>query len=330
MRHGVPGENADLFAPEAPVGYDIRAVPVEGGTGGLRPVRSLAEARALLDPERTVVHLCTPPRVRAEVLEELAVLGFRAILVEKPLAADNAEVDRIRALRDRHGLRLAVVAPWLHSTLTQRLEAAVLSGGMGALRSIDIRQNKPRLTRTLQSRSHPTVFDIELPHAVGVALRLAGHGRVTEASCEDARAGDVMVRFMGAARSSIRHDSGVVTTITSDLMSATRERTITLRFSGGTLTGHYPVSAADSYAQLHTEVPGRPGTSDVFEDEALTACLLQTYRDFAAGADLTAGFALQAQVVSLLTAAKRLSIRGAAAERAADPAPVREGAVHAC
>ncbi|WP_229322651.1 hypothetical protein [Streptomyces sp. UNOC14_S4] len=284
---------------------------------------SLAAARAELDPDTTVVHLCTPPDSRAGTLLELAELGFRFFLLEKPMGTGSAVVEELRGIRDAYGLRLAVVAPWLHSTLTLRLVELVDAGELGELRSITVRQFKPRLTRTFATPSHPTAFDVEPPHSVGVALRLAGPGRVTGASWTDARTGRRVVRHMGSARLTIEHDGGVGTTITSDLTSPINERSIRLEFAAGTVTGHYPTSGMDSYAQLRTDVPGVGAGRELFHDEALTACVLQVYRDFATGADRRSDFELQAQVVALLTSAKDLCLA-----ESQSPLSLRQEEVH--
>ncbi|OSP43637.1 MULTISPECIES: hypothetical protein [unclassified Streptomyces] len=283
----------------------------------------------MLDSGRTVVHLCTPPDARTEALRELAALGFRTFLVEKPLSAGIGAVHEIRRIRDAHGLRITVVAPWLHSTLTQRLADLVQSGALGTLHSITVCQNKPRLSRTFAVPSHPSAFDVEPPHALGVALRLAGPARLVDASWTDAHLGDRVARRMGSARLRLQHDGGTTTTIACDLMSPVRERSIRLTFAGGTVTGYYPVSADDAYAQLSIEEPGVPERREVFYDEALTACVLRAYRDIADGADFAPAFELNAQVVSLLTDAKRR----AAAESPYAPLPERavpeEEALHA-
>ncbi|MEV8476110.1 hypothetical protein [Streptomyces sp. NPDC051173] len=290
-----------LFAPDDPLGYDILpTAPVPG----LLTVPSLAQARARLDPAVTVVHLCSPPTERVEVLRELARLGFRSFLVEKPIGTDSAVVDAMRLLRHEYGLRLAVVAPWLHSTLTERLERLVRSGSLGRLRHITVHQHKPRLRRSLSTPSHPTAFDVELPHSVGVVLRLAGAGRVTTASCTDARVGGAVVPRMGTAGLTLEHTGGAVSRISTDLASPLRERRIVLGFDAGTAVGHYPVSGEDSYAHLRVTPIGLPEQYEIFPDEALDACLLQTYRGFAEGADFAADFALQAGVVEALDQAK--------------------------
>ena len=99
----------------------------------LTVVDSLHKARGLLVPDRTVVHLCTPPAVRPALLEEVAALGFSRIIVEKPLARTPDDLEAVLRLARRHRLRLSVVAPWLHSTLTDRLVALRDGGTLGRL-----------------------------------------------------------------------------------------------------------------------------------------------------------------------------------------------------
>ncbi|MFC0598362.1 Gfo/Idh/MocA family oxidoreductase [Streptomyces palmae] len=305
-----------LFAPASPLGYDI--APLSDGTSvpGLLTVPSPEAARTHLDPDTTVVHVCTPPTERVEVIAAFAELGFRRYLVEKPIGTGAATVDALRDLRDRYGLRLAVVAPWLHSGLTERLERIVTSRGLGGLRRITIHQRKPRLRRSLATPSHPTAFDVELPHSVGVALRLAGAAQVERASWTDARTDTTVIPRMGTAELTLRHHGGAVSRIATDLASPLRERSIVLDFEAGTAVGHYPVSGEDPYAHLRIAPTGRPERHEVFPDEALDACLHQVYRRFAEGADFTDDFELQARVVDVLERAKH---RAATADPA-DPA----------
>ncbi|MBH5334934.1 Gfo/Idh/MocA family oxidoreductase [Streptomyces pactum] len=304
-----------LFASDAPLGYDI-ARPAAGAAPGPVTVASPEDARERLDPGATVVHVCTPPTARAQVVTEFAELGFRNFLVEKPIGTGTAAVEALRQVRDRYRLRLAVVAPWLHSTLTARLERLVTTGDLGALRRITVHQRKPRLRRSLADTGHPSAFDVEMPHSVGVALRLAGAGRVHRAHWTDARAGTAVAPRMGTAELTIRHERGTVSRIATDLVSPVRERSIVLDFEAGTVVGHYPVGGEDPYAQLRITPDAGPEEHDIFLDEALDACLLQVYRDFAGGAGFTADFELQARVVEVLEAAKHRAAAG-------DGGPVR-------
>ncbi|MFE4670239.1 hypothetical protein ACFRI7_07630 [Streptomyces sp. NPDC056716] len=302
------GRHTDLFDPAPVLTLDPVTPALPVAAEGLRHVSSLDQARTLLDPERTVVHLCTPPVARLGLLRELAAAGFRRIVVEKPLASDRASVREIVGLSRTEGLRLAVVAPWLASALTGRLARLVDAGALGALRSIEVRQYKPRMGRTLADNGHPTAFDIEPPHSLGVCLRLAGPARLTGAELADMRIGDTVVAGMGRAELTLRHDT-VTSRIVSDLTAPVRERRIQLDFTDGQVVAHYPGAEDDHYAQLRISRRGRPETWDVFPDDALSTYLLDTYRALRDGTDLAAQLHLASRVVELLADAKDLARR---------------------
>ncbi len=272
---------------------------------GVVRVRSLAQAGEMADPDRTVVHLCSPPATRIEMLEQLGQLGFQKIVVEKPLAVDEQDLAEIARLRRHWNLDLMVVAPWLASALTHHILQILRSGEFGALRSVFVVQRKPRFTRSLAGCGHPTAFDIEMPHSVGVALAIAGSAKVCHAQLTDMRFEDLVIARLGSAWLSLDHESGVRTEILSDLTSPTRERRITLKLERGTLIGHYSNSEADHTSQLSTTVGGRE-TRSVFHDDALTIFILRTYEHFAAPGRDNDDLRLNAEVVRLLSDAKRL------------------------
>ena len=302
------------FAAEPVVGFDPdpRARARCAG-GGLEPAGSLAQARAVLDPGRTVVHVCTPPVARAEAVAELVGLGFRLLVLEKPLAADAGDLATLLGLLRTPGVRAAVVAPWLASTLTERLARLVREpGGLGELRTVSVLQNKPRFHRSLGTAGHPTAFDVEVPHALGVLLRLAGDADVVAAACTDLDVGGRTVPRLGSATLRLAHRGGVSGAVRSDLASPVRERRITLRFAHGAAIGHYPADASDDHAQLR--VVSRESAAaqlSVFRDDALTAFMLRAYADFAAGGPGFAAVEEQARVVELLCDAKALALAGA-------------------
>lgn len=271
---------------------------------GLIPVADLAAARAAAAPDETVVHLCTPPDVRLRALRELAALGYRRFLVEKPVATDAAEAERILDLRRRYDLRLIVVAPWLASALTGRLQRLVADGTLGPLSRIDVVQTKPRLGRTLRGDTHPTALDVEVPHSAGVVLGLAGPARLVDAGCTDMRAGDRVVPRMGTGELTLAHATGVRTRIFTDLTSPVRERRITLTFSGGRAVGFYPSSEADHYADLRVHAAGEPDRHEAFVDDSLTEFVRGAYTSFQDGTDLEPDLRLNVEVVRLLSAAK--------------------------
>jgi predicted dehydrogenase len=293
----------DLFASGPVYGFDLREHTAPPPGEDLVPVRSLAEAARLLDPAETVVHLCTPPVARLDLLHSLADLGFRRILVEKPLATDVTSAESIADLRRSAGLDLTVVAHWLDSALTARCAELVRSGRLGELRAISFVQRKPRLSRTIMTHGHPTAFDAEVPHSLGVALRLAGDARLLDASWTDMQAGDQLVPRMGTARLVARHSDGAHTEIFSDLTSPVRERRVTFELSGGRVVGHYPSSQDDDHAHLRLVVDRRELRS-IFRDDSLANFLRRVYRRYVEGRDGSEEFALNMRVATLLGEAK--------------------------
>ncbi|MGH3757028.1 oxidoreductase [Actinophytocola sp.] len=278
--------------------------PAGPGTAELTWTATVEQAARLLDPGHTVAHVCTPPATRVRILTELAACGFRNIVVEKPLAVDEDDLAEILRLRQHHGLRLAVVAPWLASTLTRRLVRLVRGGRLGPLRSLSVVQSKPRFRRSLAAACHPTAFDVELPHSVGVALYLAGGAEVTAASCTDLVLDGRRAPHMGGAEVRLRHATGVDTRLRSDLAAPVRERRVTLRFEQGTATGHYAIGADDDHAQLAVSTGGGFEHA-VLPDDSLGTFLLDAYRGFAEPGDVRpADLELAAEVVRVLTAAK--------------------------
>jgi len=268
--------------------------------------QSLTDAARLTDPARTVVHLCTPPNARVRPLIELAELGFRLVLVEKPLAADEPGLAAMLRVQETYGLDLLPVAQWRRSELTRRIQEVLRGGRLGALRSITFVQSKPRFSRTVAGDDHPSAFDIEAPHSVGLALALAGPARVTDAGCTDMVLGDAVFPALRGAWLRLTHAGGVRTEIHTDLTSPLRERRITLKLDNGTMVGHFAVSDADEYAQLWVRAP-EGDLHSVFRDDSLAAFLRLAYRHFAGEEPMVDEPASGASVVSLIGAAKRLA-----------------------
>ncbi|WP_410567386.1 hypothetical protein [Amycolatopsis sp. cmx-4-61] len=256
---------------------------------------SLDRLTAFVPPGDTVVHVCTPPATRVAVLISLAAQGFRRLVVEKPVAGDLDALAAIERLRTEHGLDVVVVTHWLASALTRRLARLARSGEHGPLASISVRQDKPRFARTGEP-AHADAFDVEVPHALAVALTVAGPAELVGAGWTDPHAGPLAGAWL-----SVQHRGGPRTTIHSDLTSPVRRREITLRLRDTTVVGHYPVSADDHHAQLRIGA----GPREVFEDEALGAFLVAAYRYFTGAAAAPPGeFAVHAAVVRLLAAAR--------------------------
>lgn len=300
VRAAAPG----LFSAGPVMGHDPRV----GDVDGIRSVPSLEHAARRRPPRDTVVHLCTPPHLRVRTLERLAGLGYRRIIIEKPLALDLAELAAIARLRRRWTLDLTVATPWSASTLSARLRAVRRSGAFGGLRAVTVLQHKPRFTRTLRSPGHPTAFDVEVPHALAVVVTLAGGADVAAAELDDMVIDGTRLPGLGGARLQLVHHTGVLTRVESDLTAPLRERRIVLEFDEAVLTGHYPCSETDHTAQLSVALPGREPTRSVFLDDSLTALLRACYTRYSRpgqghpGGDLP----VQVEAVRLLAEAKRM------------------------
>lgn len=289
-----------LFAPGPVMGHD----PHAGEVDGVLRFSSLEEAARHRPPRDTVVHLCTPPRQRARSLERLARLGYHRIIVEKPLAPDLVELAAIARLRRRWDLDLTVTTPWSASTLSARLLGIRRSQTFGALRAITVFQHKPRFSRTLESPVHPTAFDIEVPHALAMAVTLAGGADVVAAELDDMVLGRTRLPGLGGARLDLVHHTGVRTRIESDLTAPLRERRIVLEFDEAVLTGHYPCSEADHTAQLMVTVPGEEPVRSIFVDDALTELLHSCYARYSRHRREPGDLPVHVEAVRLLSEAK--------------------------
>ncbi len=266
--------------------------------------RDPEHAAALLDPAATVVHICTPPSARRDPIAAFAALGFRRFLVEKPLAADPAAVADLIDLAGAADLDVVPIAQWRHSELTRRL--LELPAGLGQPLSIAVRQAKPRFTRTLAGDAHPSAFDVEAPHSVALALRLAGPAQVIAAGCSDMRLDGAVFPGLGGAWLAMAHDYGARTEISTDLTAPVRERRVAVEFEHGSAVGHFAVSAADEFAQLTVRTP-RTTARAVFRDDSLTTFVARAYQHFAGELTMADELAEGAAVVRLIGEAKRLA-----------------------
>lgn len=284
-------------------------------------VPTLDRALEHIDPATAVAHVCTPPHLRYALVEELAGLGFRRMIVEKPLAVSRGELDALVRLRDEKRLNLVAVAHWTTSRLADRLRRLVRGGRLGPLRRITVDQHKPRFLRSLTGDGHRTALDVEIPHSLALALDLAGPADLRAAHCWDLACEDRVLPLMGGAHLELAHHSGVFTLLRSDLGAPVRQRSVVCEFDGGRATAHFPLSEDDDHAQLVITPAGRipaqppgvpPSAGDgvpaagrhVFRDDALTDFMEAAYRGFLSGSEDTAGFSLARATARLLCAAR--------------------------
>jgi len=304
-------EHPHLISPEIGVVAEGEPYLNDLCVGGIRPFGSLVEARQVFG-EDSVVHICTPPATHFDVLREAAELGYRRLIVEKPLACTMDEVSQIRALRARYKLQIMVVATWLSSSLTARLKAMLAAPPTGAWTKMSIQQLKPRFSQTLNNRSHTSALEVEIPHQVALSLYLTGTNvEVTAASCSDMRVNGTTVPLMGSASIVLQHVDGQSSLLHSDLTAPVRERSVEIIFADGRrVVGYYPSEAKDSFSQLHVyDGENALVSRDVFFDDPLSAFLAETYSYFECGAGdpPPSNLDFHEAVMSVLWEAKRQS-----------------------
>ncbi|HKF84557.1 MAG TPA: Gfo/Idh/MocA family oxidoreductase, partial [Candidatus Limnocylindrales bacterium] len=142
-----PGKVAELHASALARIPEARLVAVAGRDPG-RTGSFAARFGARADPGLTAtlrrgevdaVVLCTPHPVHAEQAIEAADGGL-AVVVEKPLALDPADADRVIAACRRNGVLLSVISQRRWYPAVQRVRAAIDDGRIGgpALATLEV------------------------------------------------------------------------------------------------------------------------------------------------------------------------------------------------
>lgn len=260
--------------------------------------------------ETIVAHVCTPPSGRARVIEMLARAGIRRVIIEKPLAESIEELDRLMSVARQNEMEIAVAMPWLSSSVTHRLRQRLKDPSIGPLRSARIVQEKPRFQRSLNRIDHSSVFDIEMPHGLGLMIHLAGPPvNVREASCTDMQVEDITIPYLGNANLVTLHNGDITVDMHCDLAAPVRRREVHLVTEQATLTGWYSVGSDDLYGQVMVTVNGSPPSArEVIFDDAFTTLFLEWYAYFAGeGPRPISDLELNESVVRTLTEAKALS-----------------------
>lgn len=92
-------------------------------------------AALLTDPELDVVHVCTPNATHV-ALAEAALEAGKHVVVEKPLAFDAAEADRLVALARRAGRHASVTFTYRGYPMVREARRLVANGDVGAVRLV--------------------------------------------------------------------------------------------------------------------------------------------------------------------------------------------------
>ena len=276
--------------------------------------------------EQAVAHVCTPPGVRAEVIQGALAAGIRRFIVEKPLASGPDEMFRLAALRTAYRPDLLVVSNWTASRLTREIQV-IIEQRRSDVTSIDIRQRKCRISRSTTDRGHVSAFEVEMPHMVSLAQMLAGPGlAVRDARVWDMVVGGRIIPEMGGAELSLDQGNGLTIEIHSDHLAPVLERVVCVQFrDGGRLEGYYPCTSLDHYSQLKGyDNNGELVIHEYIEDDTLAQFFVEAYAHFLGrGARPLSDFEFNARVCELLHEARCLSARRSQPQRALHPSPLR-------
>lgn len=302
------GTRRALHRLEYDYGYDPR---------GVSCATSLADLSGV-DPEHTIVHICTPADDHASALRAATEAGFRRIIVEKPCASNTAEVDEMRRIADRTGAGVAVINPYLYSRSVASCKDKIQEVGR-LPHYLEFEMSKPRTAPTLAGRSKPeSVMDVELPHQIATALYLTGASRyrVLRAEVRHMHYREVdtepcqVVRNMGLGIIVLELDE-CIAVLVSYLDALTRTRELKLRFpSTEHIEAFLPVTG-DDHTSVVVEYAGHNADGSMEQtrvaklpDDMLARCLFDMYARFATDSPQLSDLTFNRKVVDVMDKAK--------------------------
>jgi hypothetical protein len=289
-------------------GYDPRGI--SRGT-------SLADLTGV-DPDHTVVHICTPADDHASALRAATDAGFRRIIVEKPCAANTSEVDEMQRIVDRTGASIAVINPYLYSRSVASCKDKIQE--LGRLpHYLEFEMSKPRITPTLAGRSKPeSVMDVELPHQIATALYLTGASRyrVLRAEVRHMHYREVdtdpcqVVRNMGLGVIVLELYE-CIAILVSSLDALTRTRVLKLRFPNTEHIEAFLPVTGDDHTGVIIEYSGRNADGSTEQqrivklpDDMLARCLEDMYSRFITDSPQISDLTFNRKVIDVMDRAK--------------------------
>ncbi len=289
-------------------GYDPRRVSCATSIADLTGV----------DPDNTVVHICTPADDHARALRAATDVGFRRIIIEKPCAANAAEVDEMRRIVDRTGAGIAVINPYLYSRSVSSCKEKIQR--LGRLpHYLEFEMSKPRITPTLAGRSKPeSVMDVELPHQIATALYLTepSRYRVLRAEVRHMHYREIdtepcqVVPNMGVGIIVLELDE-CIAVLVSSLDALTRTRVLKLRFPNTEhmeaflpVTGDDHTSVVIEYSGHNTDGSTEQQRVAKLPDNMLARCLFDMYSRFLTDSPQISDLTFNRKVVDVMDKAK--------------------------
>jgi len=86
----------------------------------------------MLEKERPdILHIVTPPTIREEPMELAGHFGVKGIIVEKPIALNISQAQRIKAIAEKYQLKVAVNTQRTYFQTCQKLKKALDAGTIG-------------------------------------------------------------------------------------------------------------------------------------------------------------------------------------------------------
>ena len=285
--------------------------------GRISCAASLADLTGV-DPDNTIVHICTPADDHASALRAATEAGFRRIIVEKPCAANTADVDEMRRIADRTGASVGVINPYLYSRSVASCKDKIQQVGR-LPHYLDFEMSKPRITPTLAGRSKPeSVMDVELPHQIATALYLTEssryrvlraevrHMHYREMETEPCR----VVPNMGVGVVVLELDE-CIAVLVSSLDALTRTRVLKLRFPNTEhieaflpVTGDDHTSVVIEYSGHNTDGSTEQQRVAKLSDDMLARCLFDMYSRFVTGSPQISDLTFNRKVVDVMDKAK--------------------------
>jgi predicted dehydrogenase len=302
------GPKRALHRLEYDYGYDPDQVSCATSLAGLTDV----------DPDNTIVHICTPADDHASALRAATDAGFRRIIVEKPCASSAADVDEMQRLADRTGASIGVINPYLYSRSVASCKAKIQEVGRQP-HYLEFEMSKPRVAPTLAGRSKPeSVMDVELPHQIATALHLtdASRYRVLRAEVRHMHYRETdtetcqVVRNMGLGVIVLELDE-CIAVLVSYLDALTRTRELKLRFPNSEhieaflpVTGDDHTSVVMEYSGHNTDGSSEQRRVAKLPDDMLARCLFDMYSRFITGSPQLSDLAFNRKVVDVMDKAK--------------------------
>jgi len=136
-------------------------------------------SQMLENEDLTILSVCTPPKVRSQVVLPAAERGIH-VIVEKPFALTVGEADKMLEAAKLNGVNLTVVHSYLWLPVVKEAISIVQEGKIGTVSGLDIRlisDGKDHMTQDKDHWCHRLPggrFGEALPHPIYIAMELLG------------------------------------------------------------------------------------------------------------------------------------------------------------